>query len=113
MALGVGPMSAPEFAGPPPMPSRGPQRRGIWRDRIEALKARPGEWGRFEYPKGSFQATAKNLRDGRAIGVDPAEIECTSRTVDGKHYVYVRYIGASSPSLPTVGVVPFRPAASA
>lgn len=60
------------------------------------LKARKGEWAKVaDYPKAGTAATIANIiKTGRSRFFEPAgAFEAVSRTVEGEHRVYARYVG--------------------
>lgn len=70
--------------------------KGAWIERLNAagLKRRRGKWGRIMECDTQDKAsnTARNITHRRVLLPD-GKWEAASRTVEGKHYVYVRYVG--------------------
>jgi hypothetical protein len=67
-------------------------------DVARKLKARPKQWAVVStYPNSrTAGATASAIRAGRVTAYLPVgEWEATSRTVDGEHRVYARYMGGA------------------
>lgn len=61
-----------------------------------ALADRPGEWAIVKEAKtqSAANAAAFQIKTGRISSYAPAgTYEAVSRTVDGKHRVYARYVG--------------------
>lgn len=76
----------------PPAPKRG--HNGMWVERLAPLVERPGEWARVKGPtsESNARATANNLKD-RKIKIPDGKWEVVARHVDGKGYVWARYLG--------------------
>ncbi len=86
---------------------RDPPKRTRWTQRLEPLKARPGEWGRVQTTdrpeKAHSQAGA--LRGGK-FAIPEGEWEFTSRKSANGGEVYARYLGAKkTPAAATAGLV--------
>jgi len=81
------------FEDPPP---NGAGLEGIWALRLAPLRERPGEWARVAGPLtvSSAGSTARNLKKGDYSGCPKGDYEAVSRQVDGKAYVWARYVGA-------------------
>lgn len=71
-----------------PEPTRG--RNGIWEERLEPLRVRPGHWARIAKSKSATSAavTANNLRKGRNR-IPWGRWEFASRG----EYIFARYLG--------------------
>lgn len=62
------------------------------------LRSRPGQWARIaEYASSAGAgSTAARIRAGDARAWEPAgDYEAVSRTVEGKHVVFARYMGGA------------------
>jgi hypothetical protein len=81
------------FEDPPP---NGAGAEGVWSDLLAPLRERPGEWARVRGPLtiSSAGSTAGNLKNGKYAGCPKGDYEAVSRQVDGKAYVWARYVGA-------------------
>jgi hypothetical protein len=72
-----------------------------WSSNLDAaaqLRERPGEWARIgAYSTGtSARSMAQSIKTGQRRAWAPAgAYEAISRTVDGEHRVYARYVGDS------------------
>lgn len=82
----------------PPEPRAGAVQVGVWEDRLQAAivskKSRWHKWARVWETEGSAQAAeiARNIRGGR-VRLPEGVWEAAARTIDGKHFVFVRYLG--------------------
>jgi hypothetical protein len=79
-----------------PSPRAKTRPAGAWRDLLLelGLKKRRGQWMRvaeFEHQRNAYDA-ARNINSKRVILPD-GRWEAAARTVDGRFYVYVRYLG--------------------
>lgn len=81
----------------PPEPKNG--HKGVWVERLGPLTKRPGKWARVQERKSSSAAYSaatliKTGRNGKARMRRPlGQWEACVRSVDGKFYVYARYLG--------------------
>lgn len=69
-------------------------RRGYWVPLLEPLMDQPKRWAivATKETQSNASSTAANLRF-RVVKVPPGRWEFVSRTVDGEHRVYARYLG--------------------
>lgn len=77
---------------PPQTPGRG--RRPLWPGRLAPLLDRPDTWGRvmeYRHPTTAY-GIASRLKSGD-YPIPPGRWDFTSRSVDGKGYIYARYLG--------------------
>lgn len=76
---------------PPRRIDRGP---GSWVSRLLPLMERPGHWARVkEYDSHAMAAQIVSALRRRKCVPPAGQWEFTSRAVDGKGYVYARYLG--------------------
>lgn len=78
------PMPEFERCDAPPAVKRG--RQGIYDPLFAELKAMPGQWARWQESTGAKASSCSQYL--RKLGLESA-----SRTIDGKIYVYARYVG--------------------
>jgi hypothetical protein len=78
----------------PPAKVAGGGAARVWEARMRALVDRPGAWAKVSsHPTPSTAtSTAAQLRGGKKVGVDPSQMEITSRGCD----VYARFSGDES-----------------
>jgi len=88
--------SAVVFEDLPEPAHAGGGNKGAWIERLESagLMRRKGKWARIMECDTQDKAsnTARNIAHRRVL-LPPGVWEAASRTVDGKHYVFVRYVG--------------------
>lgn len=81
------------FEDPPPAARGG--RKNSQLEAAEALRGRPGEWGMVVVcvSRTSAGSMARAIRLGKTKTWLPAgDFEAATRTVDGEHRVYARYV---------------------
>lgn len=89
-------MSGLVWEDPPPAERR---KRSQWGQVADQLRARPHTWARIRECRSNAAArsTATQIRRGRRDGMEPAgSFEAESRTVDGRHFVYARFVGEAA-----------------
>lgn len=89
-----------EWADPPPDPRRSSSAEGKrYTEFAGTLKANPGRWARFpyDYSDGGACVAQQKIKNGRAEYWRPAgSFEATTRQIDGRRVVFVRYVGDPS-----------------
>lgn len=91
----MNPLSKIRWENPPKIAARPPRPRSVWQRRLFPLKARPGKWARVAEMKVTSAYTAvAALNNGRytKFGIYPREWEFTSRNVNGRGFIYARYM---------------------
>lgn len=89
-------MSEIRFEDPPPSSNGGYGDNTDHRAAAAALRERPGDWAfvKVSGTQSSAGTTARHIRTGYLQAYAPrGSFEAASRTVDGEHRVYARYIG--------------------
>lgn len=81
----------------PPEPATG--RKGVWFERLSPLMEKPGEWARVldtlfaRTAYGTVTVIKQGKSGTRSMNRPPGQWEACARKVDGKFYVYARYLG--------------------
>lgn len=63
------------------------------------LRNYPDAWAKYPTPwnnKGTAHAKASAIRNGKVYGIAKGDYEALAATIDGKTYLYARFVGAAS-----------------
>jgi len=99
-------IEAPEFVDELPTVKRKGRESGVWKERLEPLYERQGEWAKVYGPTNNPHAVINNVRQGNAAGIDAEDFSFAGRILDTitevdeetgeekevkEGYVYARY----------------------